>query len=213
MFREKYSKRWKSEREKRKKFCHRYNIIPEKFLKSPIFEFGSGEGIRQVECKHKKFFLESDYLGIDLLEHIRPELNIIQEDILQFKTNRKFTTILSIGTLEHIPLDKWSFVVDKLKNLCVKKGNIVIFVPYKESVNQYMNGVEDHLVFGITKEFMLHFFPEAKVKIIYEEMLRQHGESLIWAIGRWFKRLMMLDLKIFKIIPRRVGLLVIWENT
>ena len=212
MFREKYTERWEVERKKKKLFIHRYNIIPEKALKSPILEVGAGEGLRQIECKHKDVFLQSEYLGIDLLKPIKSELNIIQADILSFKTDRKFKTIIMVGTLEHIALDKWPSAVQQLKDLCSAGGNIIIYVPYRESVNRYMIHAGDHLVYGITKEFMWHFFPNAYIKIIYDQMIRRHDESFIWATGRWVKRLLMLDKKVLKIIPKRVGLLVIWNK-
>ena len=201
------------EKKKKHRFCHRYNIIPKEVLRSPILEIGPGEGLRQVECKHKDVFLKSDYLGIDLLKPVNPELNIIQKNVLQFDTDKKFKTIIAIGSLEHIALDKWPSVIEKLKNLCDNRGTIIIYVPYQESINKYMIYKGDHLVYGITKEFMLYFFSGANVKIIYDQMIRRHEESFLWAIGRWFKRLITLDKMVLKIIPKQIGLLVIWEKS
>lgn len=212
MFRKKYSERWEDEKQKKKRFTHRYNTIPEGILKEPILEVGPGEGLRQVECKYKDIFLTSDYLGIDLLKPKSPELNIIQGDILEFESDKKFQTILMIGVLEHISLDQWPSVIKKLKSLCLIGGSVVIYVPFQESINRYMIHEGDHLVYGITKEFMQFFFPEANIKVIYDQMLKQQDETYFWAVGRWFKRLLTLNKMIFKIIPRRVGLLVIWKK-
>ncbi len=214
MYQKKYSERWKEDRKKRKKFTHRYDIIPPEVLMDPILEIGSGEGIRQVNCLHKKFFLNADYLGIDILKPEFPELNIIEGDIITFIPDRrfKFNTVLMVGSLEHIALNHWSFVCNKLKVLCKENGNIVLYVPYKESINKFYQGVEDHLVFGITKELMRYFFPGAKIKVIYDQMLKEYNESFFWGIARWIKRLLTLDKKIFKIFPKRVGLLIIWNK-
>ena len=126
MFREKYTERWEVERKKKKLFIHRYNIIPEKALKSPILEVGAGEGLRQIECKHKDVFLKSDYLGIDLLKPIKSELNIIQADILSsLSICSAFLTIAGVFIVHTFTLGCFFFtyktVLIKLKPLAPRR--------------------------------------------------------------------------------------------
>ena len=212
-FKEKYSARWEKDRKTKIRFTHRYNSIPYEVLKSPILEFGPGEGLRQVQCKHKDVFLTADYLGIDLLKPEFPELNIIQGDILDFESGKQFQTIIMIGVLEHISLDQWPLVAEKLKSLCLKGGNVVLFVPHKESIDNYMVYKGDHLVYGITKKFMDYFFPGANISMIYDQRIR-YGErfGFLKAAGRFVKSLIFLEKRALKIIPQRVGLLVVWSK-
>ena len=211
--RKKYSDRWETDRKTKLRFTHRYNAIPNGLLESPILEFGPGEGLRQVQCKHNNIFLTADYLGVDLLEPKDPALNIIQGNIVDFESEKKFRTIIMIGVLEHIPLDKWPLVTEKLKSLCMTRGNVILFVPHKESIDNYMVHDGDHLVYGITKKFMDHFFPEADIKNIYDQRVRYKERFAYFkAAGRFIKSLVTLNKRALKLIPQRVGILVIWSK-
>ena len=123
---------------------------------------------------------------------------------MDFESKKKFQTIIMIGVLEHIALDKWPLVTEKLKSLCLKGGTVVLFVPHKESIDNYMVHNGDHLVYGITKKFMRFFFPEANIKIVYDQRIRYKERfGFFMAAGRFFKSLVTLNKRALKIIPQR----------
>lgn len=212
-YRKKYSERWEKDRKSKVIFTHRYNAIPNGLLESPIIEIGPGEGLRQVQCKHKEFFLNADYLGVDLLKPKNPALHIIQGNIADYPVLKQYKTVLLIGVLEHIPLASWPFVVWKLKSLCMTRGKVILFVPHKESIDNYMIDKGDHLVYGITKKFMNHFFPGADIKNIYDQRVRYKERFAYFkAAGRFIKSLVTLDKRALKLIPQRIGIMVVWRK-
>jgi len=127
------------ERKKYKTFCHWYNPtwrgereieIPlalellKKFKGKNIFEVGN------VLNYYTK-------INHDVLDKYEIYKNVINEDIINFKSNKKYDLIISISTIEHIGFDEHSknlknvlYAIKNIKNLLSKGGTFFFTIPW-----------------------------------------------------------------------------------
>lgn len=175
----------------------RINEIPLHWLTSAesILDIGAYDGKTQSISEYASMFKRLDatgeYLGVDVL---RPDVrylnNIVQADVLDFKTDRTFACVLCIHLLEHIERQHWPFIIRRLKSFVNPGGIIIIGTPY----NELPYTVSDpspmtHKVFSITERDLLRFFPTAEIRIIItQNRFNGDGAGLLKSHLRWFKR-------------------------
>lgn len=188
-----------------------YDNIPLEYIQGNILEIGVNEQrLLQSRIQHK--IARDNYLGVDI-EPKNGLLNTIQADILEYKIKQKYDTILMIEVLEHIKLCYWEELLRKLKTALIPTGWLIISVPYKQKLSRYVfssefNVSKDqiHSVFGIDKKVIRKFLPNAKIKTIKRSWWRQDNASLIWATGRFVKRLLSNQ------NPIRKNLMIYWQK-
>lgn len=128
-------------------FIHSYNFTwrNERTIEIPIIR-------RVVSDNAGKDILEignvlSHYFNIshDVLDKYEKDNKVINEDIVDFKSKKKYDLIISISTLEHIGWDesvkdsqKVFRAIKKMKSFLKKKGKIMITIPlgYNSIIDQ-----------------------------------------------------------------------------
>lgn len=180
------------------KYLEEYvNLIPDYVFGDTLLDVGAGIGFSQLNSRHKEKFRElndnGSYLGIEIEIIGDPLLNMKEIDILQFETNKKFDTVLAISVLEHISYRKWPVLAKKLKSWINKGGYLVIIVPAKEKIDGRLDQsnidyYNQHVVFGVTKKVLKHFYPNSMILTRKISVFRREGESFVHAVGRLIKR-------------------------
>ena len=119
-------------------YYHMYHTtwINERAVEIPI--------IWSIVNKHKdKKILEignvlSHYYNVnyDILDKYEKSDNVMNDDVIDFKTSKKYDLIISISTLEHVGWDetprkprKALLAINRLKKFLARKGKIVITLP------------------------------------------------------------------------------------
>ena len=182
-----------------------YNAIPKKFLKGKILEVGCGTGLTQILSKHSDSFRPQDYLGFDCINFETNYLNIVKGEAVSFDySSYKYDTLLAVAIAEHIDFYQWEELIKKWKENLNENGYLVIMTPFKECAEQFykqyfekvkketeQHGIYiSHRTFYITKKTFQAFLG----KPYYFKRVRQHlhwrekGETLLWAIMRFIKR-------------------------
>jgi SAM-dependent methyltransferase len=202
-----------------------YDHIPVNIIGTNVLEIGVSQRLFLSALWKKRHEGQSpvNYTGIDVFppqEVNCDHAHIIQANIVDYEfpefTSEYWDTILSVQTFEHINLWDWAKVFAKLKDVLKPQGYMVITVPYKERYWDQLNfptglvkyhRYQQHLVHGITKEMMEYFLPGAKFFIKWRIMFRQDGANIIWATGRFVKRLFT---RVFP--PWRRTLYCIWQK-
>ncbi len=114
------------------------NIIKDKIDKlnsKKILDFGCGDGKLIYELSKKQ---ELDLTGIDISKRatsfakiFTPNVEFIQGNILEYKPNEKYGTIITMETLEHISKKELPKIINKLNEILTKDGHLIITVPSK----------------------------------------------------------------------------------
>lgn len=159
-----------------------------------------GKKVLEVGCNEENILqsniadviMEAEYLGVDML-NINHKLPVIEADILQFAIEDRYDTILMIEVLEHVHLRDWELLISKLKRALVNGGYLIVSVPAKQKLSQYLQHwntdyYQIHTVFGIDRKALEYFFPEADIKFIRYIIFNQDNKSFFWALGRFVKR-------------------------
>jgi len=196
-----------------------YDIIDPKLLGDTILEVGVSERIFASKLWKTKVANDGvpEYVGIDAVRRVADH-RIIEANIVTCELNHeeKFDTILMIQTLEHINLWDWPQVIQKLKNVLKEGGYFIVSVPYKQNYQEdfrfpywleHYDRYQQHLVFRINKNMLEHFFPEAQFAIKWRIIFRQDGANILWASGRFIKRLLTKGYP-----PIRRSLYCIWQK-
>jgi len=204
-----------------------HDLIPDYVFGGSILDIGADLGFNQINCRHSKRFLEANkngnYLGIEIKRRDKPLLNIIETDIFKWRNTKKYDLILAIELIEHIQFRDWVKLFNKLKNWVAINGYLVITTPANESLEKYLqnhektilgvypfsNYYQTHVVFGITKKVIRYFLPNAKINTYYRKSNRIADESWFRTIARFFKRILILDSRVF---PQKFSYIVIWCN-
>ncbi len=190
-------------------YTFRYNAIPISMIGKKILEVGCGTNIFESNLANKLSQVES-YRCIDPAKTISGYS--IVGDITKMDITEKYDTILMIEVLEHIHLRNWIGVVSKLRNALRNQGNLIISVPARQQLADYLmywntDYWEIHTVFGITKDALMRIFPDSEIKYIRHTVFRHDGKSILWATGRLIKR------KILKSYPvLRQSYLLFWKQ-
>jgi len=189
----------KNEKEKwDESFVYKYDLIREVNLEGKILELGTGNRMIQLLSKHKEYFMSEDYLGYDLYPPNTSKLNILKGNILEldFKAN-SFDLIICFDVLEHIRLDNWLLLSEKIKKWLVSHGLFIFTVPYNEVAYLRESVIRDmpkHIVFGIREKTINQFFSGVSMKIYSHPYLWGiSGENLLWRICRGMKRVLKHD--------------------
>lgn len=194
-----------------------YVNIPIEMIGKDVLEVGVSNRIFNTHLWDK--ISQGSYTGIDIINRVKhiKGIRVIEADIRTYEFNETFDTIISVHTLEHIDLWDWKLIFDKLKSVLNPGGKIIINVPHNEKSRGYSNFPkcltdwdrhQQHVVFGITKEMLHYFLPGCFVYRKTKFFWRQDGCSLIWAIGRFIKRLFIGDFS-----PIRRNIYAVWEKT
>ncbi|MHA2142395.1 MAG: class I SAM-dependent methyltransferase [Candidatus Thorarchaeota archaeon] len=184
-----------------------YDVLPDYIFSEngKILEVGCGDGASQIASRHAERFQNSDYLGLDLRTDIKPKLNVIEANVLDYETQQTFDTVLAIAVVEHIPFSAWPKLFEKLKNMVRPGGYLAVLVPHDERLSNYIDsvdyhhcltqypegdlGVPCHVVHGITGHVMSHFLPSARnIELRRRIRFRDEGESRVKAVFRFIRR-------------------------
>jgi trans-aconitate methyltransferase len=178
-----------------------YDQIPDELLNGRICEVGAGSGENQLWSRHKDRFLElnreGNYIGIDIADRKKTELNIQQIDVLEWTPEEKFDTVIAIELIEHIQFREWSELFEVLKSLVRPGGVLYLSTPYNQRLENYIQSYENqtqgdpfqvHVTFGITESILRHFLPGVKCIVKKRYNFREEGESFAWALARCLKR-------------------------
>lgn len=173
-----------------------YNAIDIDLIGKKVLEIGcSDENI--LNSKLSDRIMKADYTGIDMMNKCKV-LSVIKADIINYELTEKYDTILMIEVLEHIHLRNWEPLLKKLKNALTTGGNLIVSVPAKQKMNRYLqywntNYWEIHTIFNIDKKILRFFFPEKTVKIKFVRLVifNQDNKSILWAVGRFIKRILI----------------------
>jgi len=198
-----------------------YSNIPLEAIGKNILEIGVSKRIINTHLWPK--IREGTYTGIDVVNRVKDTeiLNVIEHDIQTYDFgDAMFDTIISVHTFEHINLWNWPALFQKLKDILVIGGKMIIVLPHNQPFRGYPNfpdilTVHDsygqHLVFGITERMLEYFLPNAQFYKKHRFIFRQDGCSLIWAIGRLIKRL-LIGKFVGDFSPIRRNIYAIWEK-
>ena len=139
---------------------HPYNLswINERTVEIPIVL----DYIKNLKAKHMievgavlRNYIEVNW---DVLDKFEKGKNIINQDIVDFKPEKKYDLIMSISTLEHVGFDdtnqpeKIITAINKMKTWLNKKGKMVATMPL--GYNKYM----DDLIFSNNLGFNKMYF-------------------------------------------------------
>ena len=172
-----------------------YNQVPDYCFKDggSILDVGCMSGLNALISKHRNYFLEAEanksYQGVDLLVYPKNYLDpIIIDDLREFWTDESFNLVLALHVMEHIEIEYWNRIICKLQHFVKPGGFLVIGVPYKSRDPEVEN---PHVVFDIDENMIRDFLPRIN---IYKHRksyphFREPNESLVWAIGRFFWRI------------------------
>ena len=147
-----------------------YSNIPVEFLRGKrILEVGSAYGKHQMLSIHSDLFqVASDrgnYVGYDKQVQKKPLLNIIEADIRTVDLQGEFDIILVMHCLEHIPINDWNLIFDKLKRVLRVGGWLIVAGPYMEPSreNPIQRRDPSHVVFDIDEDFLERYLPDVQM--------------------------------------------------
>lgn len=154
-----------------------------------ILEFGPANGLNHLISRHSEFFIKNNkvgrYLGIDLEPYEDRYLTIEQGDIRHFQTDQKFDIVLALHVIEHIELEHWASVLERLCSFVALGGYLILGTP----CNEPPNTSEQHLVSRITPATFLDFLPDAEItKVRTKYSFAEDGARFAWALLRFIKR-------------------------
>lgn len=195
-----------------------YKDIPIDAIGRNVLEIGVSNRIMNSHLWDK--ISHGSYTGIDVVNRIpeKKHLRIIEQDIREyyFHPTDKFDTIISVQTFEHINLWDWAGLFEKLKAALLPGGKLIIVLPHNQQFKGYPNFPDiltihdsstQHIVFGITQKMLEFYLPGAEFYIRRNFFWRQDGCSLLWAIGRFVKRLIIRNFN-----PIRRNIYAIWTK-
>ncbi len=200
----------------------RYDCIPDEYMSGNILELGSSVGINQLVSRHKERFLkavsENRYIGVDVVIPLKPLLPVVKCEIMDYVPERKFDCILLMDVIEHIQFRDWFILFPRLKQWLNPKGILIMTMPYKSGIERYLyheGYYSCHVVFNISRKVISRFLPEARFERIrfWQKCLvwRVKGESHLWALGRFIKRVLTRH-PLGRIVKRQRRLNVFWVN-
>lgn len=194
-----------------------YVHIPAYVIGKNMLEIGVSKRIFNTHLYQKLKENDGTFTGLDIINRVNiSDITLIEADVKNYDFDQKvkYDTILSCHTFEHIDLWEWEKIFTKLKG--ISNGYIVICLPYKETGRGYTNFPEcldvwdtyqQHIVFNITKKMMRYYFPGSKIFTKTAFIFRQDDCRLIWAIGRFIKRIFFGP-----IWPIRRNIYTIWKK-
>jgi len=126
-----------------------YDMIPEELFHGRILDVGCGDGSNQHQSKHADLLYSCDYTGIDVT---------LGTDLFEYEPNHAFDLVLAIHVAEHIPIERWDDLFDRLQRWTAKGGHLVIGTPYRQPRIRYsrFTGPENqrHRVFDIDEDLI-----------------------------------------------------------
>jgi len=191
-----------------------YNQVPDYcFIDGgSILDVGCMSGLNALLSRHRQHFLaaetRNDFLGVDILKYPKQYFSpIVTADILDIDLDDQYDLVLALHIVEHIHYQKWPQLFAKLRALVAPDGHLVVATPYDEEVPQ-----EGHLVIHIKKDILLDFLPGGHAYTPKRRYLtfRESHESLVWAVGRFFWRILTRHPYRWRL--RNCELVVIWKN-
>lgn len=199
-----------------------YDQIPDELLSGRVCEVGAGSGENQLWSRHKERFLElsreGNYIGIDIADRRKTDLNIQQINVLEWTPEERFDTVIAIELIEHIQFREWDKMFEVMKALVRPGGVLYISTPYNQQLENYIHvykgqtqgdPFQTHVTFGITENVLRHFLPGAECTVQKRRAFRAEGESFAWALARYIKRVLTRH-RLAR--PTRVKLVAIWTK-
>ena len=171
----------------------RYNEIPSEYLQGvkTILDVGSGNGAGQIGSIHYRFFEDNNacgrYTGIDVMPFAYTYLDIRIEDIITRKARLLYDVVIALHVLEHIEIEHWESVCQKLLDATAPNGVLIIGVPFKETKKYSIS--PNHVVLGIDEDMLLSYFPDMTFKYFrYIIPFHQDGKGIVYSFLRYLKR-------------------------
>jgi SAM-dependent methyltransferase len=178
------------------------DYIPIEWIKDAtnVLDIGCGDGRTQIASKYGEWFKEMDakgkYLGIDADSFPDKVLNniVYGTNIIDVEATPIFDCVLCINVLEHIPIEEWDAVMDKMRGFTKPGGIVIINTPYKQGTKDYVHKYpppKGHIVFDIdggTIASRMDGFLLMDRYINRSNTFDGDGVSFVWAVLRWIKR-------------------------
>ena len=193
----------------------RYDAIPEHFIGESVLEVGCSDNILESKLRNK--ILEAKpYVCVDVTDKT-PCFPIIHADILKYRFERKYDTIIMIEVLEHVHLRDWNTLVNKLKANVNLGGYLIISVPAHQKLEDYLtywntSYFEIHTIFQITRKALRFLFPEFSLKHVRYIVFNPDHKSFVWALGRLLKRLLVKGMLWKKLPVLRESFIMFWQK-
>jgi len=143
-----------------KMYSTHYDAIPSQFFEGTVLDVGCGDGHNQRASTNwhhiSKCIEEKRYTGVDIVTQNTDYVAVT--DIFDYYPEEPFATVLAIHVIEHIGIERWPELFDKLKSFVEPDGWLIIGAPYKGNKAEYANfqGPENqrHVVFDIDEALM-----------------------------------------------------------
>jgi len=177
---------------------HNHTWLNSRMIEVPIFKYILEKyqiGGRTLEVGN----VMSHYFNIshEVVDKYDRGKGVINEDIVHFTTNGKYDLIISISTLEHIGYDEGPIkepekllkVIDVLKSLIVKGGEIYISVPIGENpfLDEYLRKDEINLekVVSYIRIGMTKWLPTNYENVAYAKYNKPYRWGNAFVILHW----------------------------
>jgi len=168
-----------------------YNEVPSYCIGKSVLDLGSSNGCGAYHSKHRDLF--NDYLGVDVQGFDKCCLPVIQSNIFDFKSDRKYDTVLALHVIEHFDIELWPKFFDIVDGLLKPNGYLVVNVPYRQKVHVSVGEFMEHKVLNIDETLLsrfLDFKRYIKIKQWRKWAFRNKGESFLWATARLVFRIL-----------------------
>lgn len=181
--------------------AERYNEIPLRCIKDAesILDIGSSNGLMAKFSRYGLLFDKiddaGDYLGIDIQKFSHTCYHIIQQDFWDFEPEREYDLVIACHLVEHIVIEKWQRLLDKMYGCVAENGYLVVVGPFRQKRMDYSDRhpAMQHRVFEIDRQTFDQFLPNGRYRYsrdLHSRFFREEGEFLPYAILRLIYRVL-----------------------
>jgi len=178
-----------------------YNEIPFRCIKDAksILDIGSSNGLMAKFSRYGLLFDKindaGNYLGIDIQNFGHTCYRIIQQDILDFEPERGYDLVVACHLVEHIEIEKWQRLLNRMYGCVAENGYLVVVGPFKQKKMDYSDRhyAMQHRVFEIDRQTFEQFLPNGRYrysKDLQTTFFIDEGEFLPYAILRLIYRVL-----------------------
>lgn len=178
-----------------------YNEIPFRCIRNAksILDIGCSNGLPAKFSRYGLLFDKiddaGDYLGIDIQNFKQTCYHIIQQDFWDFEPVRKYDLVIASHLVEHIVIEKWQRLLDRMYSCVAENGYLVVIGPFKQKETDHSDrhSAMQHKVFDIDRQTFEQFLPNGRYRYSKDwqsRFFREEGESLPYAIFRLIYRVL-----------------------